>query len=552
MKRFVELFADIDQTTATNAKVEAIVRYLHDAEPADAAWGVFFLAGRRHKRLVSYADLRRWAAEASELPRWLFDETHAVVGDLAETVSLLLARGDSAGNASLAEWVEARILPLRGMERSEQRAIIESWWASHDRAAVLVLMKMLTGGLRVGVSRPLVIRALAEHFNVPRETMARRFQGEFEPSSSWFESLGDDTAHDGVAPLPFFLASPIDGDASDLAERLGQRSDWLVEDKWDGIRAQAVRTAGGVMLWSRGEEPVEHSFPELITALARLPEGVVLDGELLAHDGERVLPFATLQRRLGRDAPSERIQQRYPVAFMAYDVLADGERDLTDAPIEARRRLLEGLVETLASDRVLLSPIVAAPDWPALDAHRATSRERSVEGLMLKRLGSPYRAGRVRGDWYKWKIEPHTLDLVLTFAQPGRGRRANLLTDYTFAAWSGDPDAESSELVTLAKAYSGLDQREIAELDRWIRQHTTERFGPVRRVDPMHVFELAFEGVQESDRHRSGLALRFPRIIRWRTDLSIRDADTLASARELLPQDSGARRDSDDQPTLFD
>ena len=547
MRAFVELFDAIDRTTSTNAKVEAIVRYLREASPADAAWGVFFLAGRWHKRLVSYADLRRWAAEASGLPGWLFDETHATVGDLAETIALLLAGGTDRDDAGLAEWVQGRVLPLRALERAEQRGIIEAWWRDHDRLTVLVLMKMLTGALRVGVSRTLVIRALAERFGVDRETMARRFQGDFEPSGAWFESLGLHN-DDGVSPLPFFLASPVDGDAGAIEQHLGPRDLWLVEEKWDGIRAQAVRAgAGSVLLWSRGEEPVQDAFPELVSVLARLPEGVILDGEILAHDGTRPLPFAALQRRLGRSHPGPRIQARYPVAFMAYDLLAHAGGDLTQQPIEARRAALKALVEGLPRERVLLSPSVDASDWAALDAWRQGSRERSVEGLMLKRLGSPYRAGRVRGDWWKWKIAPHTLDLVLTFAQPGRGRRANLLTDYTFAAWDRDAGKEA-ELVTLTKAYSGLDQQEIEELDRWIRRHTVERFGPVRRVEPQQVFELAFEGVQESDRHRSGLALRFPRILRWRKDLSISDADTLESVRRLLPPGTPA----DQQPGLFE
>lgn len=540
MNRFVALYHDVDQTTSTNAKIELMRRYFDDADPADSAWAVFFLSGSRLKRLVSYANLRRWAVQESGLPPWLFEETHATVGDLAETIALILARGGPASNdMSLTEWVEAHLLSLRAVDPDEQRRQIVSWWRSFDAATVIVLNKMLTGALRIGVSKTLVIRALAAHLDVSRDIVARGLQGDVEPTPSWFASLAHDD-DDARRPIPFFLASPVDGDASDIQTQLGDRSDWIAEDKWDGIRAQAIRRGDSTQLWSRGGDDVSSAFPELTAALARLPDAIVLDGEILAHDQHGPLPFSVLQRRLGRRAPGTRIMAANPVVFMAYDLLADATGARTDDPLERRRADLESHLASLEPDgKIRLSPVIDAPTWQALAEHRQRSRDRAVEGVMLKRRGSPYRVGRVKGDWWKWKIEPHTLDLVLTYAQPGRGRRANLLTDYTFGIWEDEP---GGSLVTLTKAYSGLDQKEIEELDRWIRRHTVERFGPVRRVEPEHVFKLAFEGAQWSDRHRSGVALRFPRIARWRRDLPIDQADTLSTVLAMLqrpPRDEG-------------
>ena len=564
MRRFAALYDEIDATTSTNTKVEAMRLYFASVPAEDGAWGVYFLTGRKLRRLLSYVELKRWAQEESGLPGWLFDETRAAVGDLAETIALVLDTRYGGGGAErnpatdvrstperqptgdlgLAAWVEAELLPLRTMEAAERRAVVVRWWREFDRAGVLVVNKLLTGALRVGVSKTLVIRALAEHFGVERDAVARRIQGEFKPTPGFFASIGE--ADDGlvVRPEPFYLASPVDGDARALREKLGPREDWLAEYKWDGIRAQAVRQGPHTLLWSRGEEPVSDAFPELVSALSRLPDGVILDGEILAYDGSAPLPFATLQKRLGRKSVSLRNMAQHPVVFMAYDLLADEKGARTGDAIEVRREAMERLIAELGAGgagsaggtgsvggRVRVSALVGGGTWEELEAERSRSRVGRVEGLMLKRRGSVYRAGRVRGDWWKWKIEPYTLDLVMTYAEPGSGRRANLLTDYTFGVWVDRP---GGELVTLTKAYSGLDASEIARVDAWARANTLEKFGPVRRVKPELVFELAFEGLQWSQRHRAGVALRFPRMARWRTDKTIMDTDTLATVRAML------------------
>lgn len=526
MRRFCELYEALDRTTSTNAKVAAMVRYFSSAPPADSAWAVFFLTGRRLKRLVPYAAIHGWTLAATGLEPWLLEESYAVVGDGAETAALVLDQIAviSSEEVSLSEWVEGRILPLRELDDDTQERRVTSWWRGLDRLQRFMLLKILTGELRVGVSHTLVVRALAQAANLPATTIAARMMGEWMPSAEWLSALlsHEQTTEDRSRPYPFFLASPLE----DSVESLGPREDWIVEWKWDGIRAQLVRRGGDVHLWSRGEELITHRFPEIAAAATRLPDGTVLDGEVLAFRDNRPLLFSALQQRIGRQKQVAQMVRAVPVVFMAYDILEDQGVDIRSQPLEERRQTLE---RHLPSASVLrTSEIVIAPGWSELAALRQNARALGVEGLMLKRRTSAYGVGRRRGDWWKWKIDPYTIDAVLIYAQPGSGRRASLLTDYTFGVW------DQGELVPIAKAYSGLSNDEISEMDKWIRRHTRERFGPVRHVEPVHVFELGFEGIAASPRHRSGIALRFPRMLRWRTDKKAEDADTLEQVRQIL------------------
>ena len=526
MRRFAALYDAIDATTSTNAKVAAMVAYFVEAPPVDAAWAVFFLTGRRLKRLVPYAAINDWTLAATGLEDWLLGECYSVVGDGAETAALVLDQVavETREDVPLSEWVEQRILPLRDMDSATQQARVSSWWSRLDRSQRFMLLKILTGELRVGVSQTLVVRALAQAADLPVTTVAARLMGEWAPTRDWFASVlsHEHTDDDRSRPYPFFLASPLE----DPIESLGPRDEWLVEFKWDGIRAQLVCRGGNVHLWSRGEELITHRFPEIAAAATRLPEGTVLDGEVLAFRDDRPLPFSALQQRIGRQKQVAQMARAVPVVFMTYDILEDESRDIRQQPLEERRALLEARVSSPGVLRT--SQIVTAPSWQELATLRSQSRELGVEGLMLKRRVSPYGVGRKRGDWWKWKIDPYTIDAVLIYAQPGSGKRASLLTDYTFGVW------DQGELVPIAKAYSGLSNAEIAELDRWIRRHTRERFGPVRHVEPVHVFELGFEGIAASSRHRSGIAVRFPRMLRWRTDKKAEDADTLENVRRIL------------------
>ncbi|WNG14780.1 ATP-dependent DNA ligase [Cystobacter fuscus] len=527
MRRLVDLYETLDSTTSTNAKVDALVAYFRQTPPEDAAWGLFFLTGRRIKRLVPSKALKQWARELSDTPEWLFDEAYASVGDLAEIIALLL---DSAEQPQVTEelplsrWMEERILPLGGLALPEQRERITGWWHTLPRRELFIFNKMLTGELRVGVSDTLVVRALAQYAGLPPAAVSHRLMGTWAPSRAFFEQLVAPDVSDGdrSRPYPFYLASPLE----QPVEGLGDRSEWMVEWKWDGIRGQLIHRQGGIYLWSRGEELVTERYPEIVKAATSLPPGTVLDGEILAYEDGRPLPFARLQRRIGRQKLTAKVLAEAPAVFMAYDLLEDKGEDVRALPLRERRARLEALLSD--KPQFPISPRIPADTWEELAQARRESRERNVEGFMIKRLESPYQHGRKRGDWWKWKIDPFTVDAVLLYAHPGHGKRAALYTDYTFAVWKGE------ELLPVAKAYSGLTDEEISRLDRWIRAHTKEKFGPVRSVEPAQVFELHFEGIAASPRHKSGVALRFPRIARWRSDKAPKDADSLDQLKELI------------------
>jgi DNA ligase-1 len=559
MIRFARLFAAIDQTNSTNAKIAAMAMYFSSAPAADAAWAVFFLTGRRLKRLVAGAAIREWTIAATGVDEWLLDECYAVVGDGAETSALILDQLPTmpSEDISLATWIEERILPLRAMPPETQEAHVITWVQRLDRWERFTLLKLLTGELRVGVSQTLVVRALAAAADLPVTTIAARLMGEWTPSGHWYGSLLAQTVTDEdlSRPYPFCLASPIEATTPPV-DMLGDLHDWLAEWKWDGIRAQLVKRAGRVHLWSRGEELITERFPEIVDAAASLPDGTVLDGEVLAFRDNRPLPFSALQQRIGRQRQVARTARDVPVVFMSYDILEDGGVDVRAQPLTTRRATLEAVLGAMtpppratrsASREPLLpfdldahDPVDGAPgvlrpsqlltvaSWDALSALRTESRVHGVEGIMLKRRDSIYGVGRKRGDWWKWKIDPFTIDAVLIYAQPGSGKRASLLTDYTFGVW------DQGELVPIAKAYSGLTNEEIAEMDHWIRRHTVQRFGPVRHVEPIHVFELGFEAIARSTRHRSGIAVRFPRMLRWRKDKPASEADTLDAVKQML------------------
>jgi DNA ligase 1 len=529
MRAFSELYEELDTTTSTNLKVAAMVRYFNNATPADAAWAAYILSGRRLKRFIGPASLRRWLVEVSALPEWLVEESYSTVGDLAETVALLMESDQVAvavaPDLPLSTWIDDRLLPLREVDEQQQRTAIAEWWRTLPYRECFILNKLLTGELRVGVSELLVTRALSEVLHLERADVTRRLMGEWRPNAQFWEGLKSTAppTSDPAAPYPFFLASPLEDDPATL----GPASNWLAEWKWDGIRSEIIRREGKVFIWSRGEELVTERFPEIVAAAAQLPDGIVLDGELVAWRDGAIRPFAELQQRIGRKKVSPAILKQVPVRFLAYDLLEQSNTDVRPLPLHERRERLEALLRE-APEILGVSAAITAGSWEELAKLREESRSRAVEGLMLKALDSPYGTGRQRGSWWKWKIEPFSFDGVMLYAQPGHGRRSNLYTDYTFGVWSND------ELVPVAKAYSGLNNAEIAELDRWIRAHTTEKFGPVRQVERTQVFELAYEGIAASTRHKSGIALRFPRILRRRTDKPAEEADKLSDLQAVL------------------
>jgi DNA ligase-1 len=527
VRRFAELYAAIDETTKTNEKVDSIASYLRAASAEDAAWAIHFLIGRRPKRIMETRKLVEWAIEETALPGWMFEESYHAVGDLAETIALLLPAPRASTDKSLSYWVKQRLLPLRDADDAQRRESLVGAWREMSDSQRLVWNKLITGAFRVGVSQSLVVRAVAQVSGIGAEIISHRLMGDWQPGAEFYARLlGTDARDADVSrPYPFCLAYPIEGEI----EQLGDLSGWQVEWKWDGIRAQLIRRRATSFLWSRGEELMTERFPEIEALAALLPEGTALDGEVLAWKNGAPLPFAQMQRRIGRKTLTEKMLREVPAALVAYDLLEDGGVDIREKPLGERRARLERIAQVAAgTGHLVLSPAVQAASWEGLRELRRTSRERGVEGFMLKRLGSTYGVGRKRGDWWKWKIEPYSVDAVLIYAQPGNGKRASLFTDYTFGIW------DNGELVPFAKAYSGLTDKEIGQVDAFVRRNTVEKFGPVRAVKPELVFELAFEGIQNSPRHRSGIAVRFPRMARWRTDKKAADADTIETVRALL------------------
>jgi len=582
MKHFAALYAELDARTATSAKLAALVAYFWSAPPADAAWALYFLAGGKPRQIVPTKRLRALAREAAGLPEWLFDECYQAVGDLAETVALLLPAPAAPQERGLAEWM-AELLPMRALPPEAADARLHAHWNALLPGERLVYFKLITGNLRVGVSRLQATQALAQLSGVDAKRIAHRLMGYTQigntPGADDYLALlapVDDTQpaaqHEASGqPYPFFLAHPWNGDAVAMDAALGPPADWLVEWKWDGIRAQLVRRAGGVWLWSRGEELVTDRFPELAQAALVLPEGTVLDGEIVVWrdalpgaDGAPPLaagprPFADLQRRLGRKTLGAKLLRDYPVVLIAYDQLEAGGSDLRSEPQHARRAQLDRtLSDGTLHPALRLSALLQGESWEALDQQRAASRALGTEGFMLKHRNAQYGVGRTQvalarepaaaghkhcaaqpgallGAWWKWKIDPMSVDAVLIYAQRGHGRRASLYTDYTFAVWSAPEGDPARTLVPFAKAYSGLTDAEIAQVDAIVRKTTRQSFGPVRSLDATQVFELGFEGIARSPRHKSGIAVRFPRMLRWRRDKPVAEADTLQTLAALLP-----------------
>ena len=623
MKHFAKLYTELDGTTSTLAKVDALTRYFSRTSQHDAAWAVYFLSGGKPRQVVKTATLRGLACEAAGIEDWLFEECYQATGDLAEAIAYILPLDFSDSDLGLADWIENRLLPLRGLPEPEVALRIKAYWRELDSQGRFLLIKLVGGGFRVGVSKLLVQRALAAHSGVDAKRIAQRMMGYMDakvmPSAGKYAALltaveeGTEDVRDAGQPYPFFLAHQLDAPIEALDARLGPVGDWQVEWKYDGIRGQIVKRAGEVWLWSRGEELVTERFPEIVALAQPLPDGTVLDGEILVwrdagSSRPRPLPkgedsqpesakpvgagpekersdaamstetgvalapdlfppphplgegrggglpasFALLQQRIGRKTLGKKILADAPVTFMAYDLLELAGKDIRSEPQHRRRARLENV---LAPTALKISPIERLPSWQAFAGLRKESRERGVEGFMLKRLDASYGTGRTKADglWWKWKIEPMTIDCVLIYAQAGHGRRASLYTDYTFAVWSRAPsDAQEAQavvqaiekrqpaqpdqlqLVAFAKAYSGLTDEEFKQIDSVIRKTTLEKFGPVRSVKPTLVFELGFEGINRSPRHKSGIAVRFPRMLRIRSDKPLHEANTLDDLELLL------------------
>ncbi len=543
MKAFAELYANLDATTSSNAKLAALQAYFLQAPPADAAWAVYFLSGGRPRQLVPTRLLRDMATEAAGIEPWLFEESYQSVGDLAETISLLLPESTYTSEDGLAVWLEEKLLPLRGLPPTDLAERLPALWAQLDQPSLMVCIKLITGSFRVGVSKLLVTRALAAMADLDSKRVAQRLVGYTDlsnrPTAEGYLKLiaaesSDEHAQRGGQPYPFFLAHGLAQPVEQFDTLLGPPTDWQVEWKFDGIRAQLVKREGRLWVWSRGEELLTERFPELHSLVIGLPDGTVIDGEIVVWK-DSVQPFALLQQRISRKTLSKKVLEDAPVAVLAYDLLEYQGDDWRNHTQAERRTQLEQVIAACNQPVLLPSPLLEGQTWAALAEQREASRSLGVEGMMLKDRKGLYGVGRTKdmGLWWKWKVDPFSVDAVLIYAQRGHGRRASLYSDYTFAVWDGPPGSERT-LVPFAKAYSGLTDEEMRKVDAIVRKTTVEKFGPVSSVTPSMVFELGFEGIALSKRHKSGIAVRFPRMLRWRQDKAVEEADNLATLQDLL------------------
>lgn len=527
MKQFAELVNVLGTSTKSTAKLEALQEYFTTADTKDKVWVIAIFSGRRPKRMVNATQLATWAIELAGLPSWLFAESYHTVGDLAETIALLLPTNNtnSSREHTLSFYLEAFIQLQKETEGVKKEFILKQW-SNMDQNERFVFNKLITGGFRIGVSQKSMVNALAKSVNLSPSIIAHRISGNWDPATTSFEHLLSEeyAATDASKPYPFYLAYALEDEPASL----GNINEWQAEWKWDGIRGQIIKRNNELYVWSRGEELMTEKFPEYNVLLDLLPEGVVIDGEILPYNGDIPLPFNALQTRIGRKNVTKKQLTEAPVAFFAYDLLEYEGVDWRERPLTARRKQLEEIVEKVNNVILKLSTVITADTWDALAEIRTHAREMGSEGLMLKRKASPYQVGRKVGDWWKWKIDPLTIDAVMIYAQKGHGRRSNLYTDYTFAVKDGD------KLVSFTKAYSGLTDKEFAQVDNFVKKNSIEKFGPVRTVKPELVFEIAFEGIAASNRHKSGVALRFPRILRWRKDKQPEDINTLDDLKKLL------------------
>ena len=528
MKQFAQLFLDLDRTNKTNVKVELLRYYFQTAKEEDKIWALALFTGRRPSFKVKSTHIQQWAAEEAGIPEWLFRESYHSVGDLGETISLILPRNESIeSEKSLSDWF-SYLSFLPNMDDLQKRNHIVQAWKQLSQHEIFVFNKLIMGSFRIGVSQTLVVRAIAEATNIDAASIAHRIMGKWLPGETDYESLlmRENVNDDASRPYPFFLAYAIEDELEDL----GEPDEWIVEWKWDGIRSQIIYRNNELFIWTRGEELATDKFPELHFLKSYLHDGTVLDGEIVSFQNGKPLPFNVLQTRIGRKNLTKKILEEAAVTFLAYDILEyNGEDIRTLQHIERRIKLEEVIRSIPTNERIQLSPIVVFSTWQQLRDLHLRAREFVAEGFMIKRKTASYQVGRKKGDWWKWKVNPLSIDAVLVYAQKGHGRRAELFTDYTFAVWD-----EDNKLIPFAKAYSGLTDKEIVQVDQFIKKHTIEKFGPVRTVTPELVFEIGFEGINASSRHKSGIAVRFPRILRWRTDKKAEEADTLANLRGIL------------------
>jgi DNA ligase-1 len=526
MRRFTELIQRLEMSNKTNDKIAALVSYFNEADDLDKPFVIAMFTGKKPKRPVTTTLIRQWATELSGIPEWLFAESYHSVGDLSETIALVLPPAEHVTDRKLHEWIND-LAGLSSKTEPDKKAFILNAWNSLETQERFIFNKLISGNFRIGVSNKMLVNALAKQSDTEANKIMHSIMGKWEATEITYNDLvgGAHVNTDSSWPYPFCLAYALEMEPASL----GQPEEWQAEWKWDGIRGQIVKRNGELFIWSRGEELVTAQFPELHFLVEELEDGTVLDGEILSVKDGNVQAFSILQQRLNRKTINKSQLNDAPIGFYAYDILEHEGVDLRERSMADRRTILEKAINLVDLKEIItLSPVVEFDTWEQLAEIRKGARDINSEGIMLKKRESLYHAGRKRGDWWKWKINPYTVDTVMIYAQKGSGRRANFFTDYTFAVRDGD------KLITIAKAYSGLTDKEIKEVNSFVVKNAVEKFGPVRTVKPELVFEIAFEGIAESKRHKAGLALRFPRIARWRKDKKADEINTLDDLRQLL------------------
>ena len=527
MRKFAELISAVEITNKTNAKIEALVRYFQIASDKDKLWLIALFTGKRPPRPIKTNLLKDWCMEVGQIPEWLFLESYSAVGDLGETLALLLPHNRSQIHKPLHVWM-AELIALKSQNIETQKAYVLNAWGGLNTQERFIFNKLIGGSFRIGVSKKTLVNALAKLTGIEANQLMHSIMGNWSVNDLRFQELiaGQHINYDNSKPYPFCLAYALENKLNTL----GNIQEWQIEYKWDGIRGQVIKRNEEVYIWSRGEELVTQQFPELVEEIQQWKGNFVIDGEILAMKNNAVLLFNDLQKRLNRKQVTKKLREEVPVGFYIYDLLEQEGQDCRDLSMKERRSLLEKLYvdNTTQSELLQLSTVVQGKQWEDLNQIRNSARQFNSEGLMLKKKSSVYHVGRKKGDWWKWKVDPFTIDAVMIYAQKGSGRRSSKYTDYTFAVKNKDA------LVTIAKAYSGLTDKEITEISRWVNKNAIERFGPVRTVKPELVFEIAFEGIAFSKRHKSGVALRFPRMKRWRRDKTVGDIDTIESVKSLI------------------
>ena len=539
LNKFSKLFEDLDSNNSSNKKVNSLTKYFKLNNNLNNILTIYLLIGKKNKRFISGKSLREYYANIYKIPKWLIDECYSKVGDSAEVISLLLQdkllEKNIKDDISLNELINEILPKLKKLDENKKKLYIKSLWEKISKDNQLIFNKILSGTFRIGVSKGLVVKAISNMTGVDESIILHRLMGELEPIEETYMFLINQKLEQkelDYKPYPFQLANTFD-------ERIKETisvDKYQFESKWDGIRSQIIKRSNNISIWTRGEELVNKTFPELIKIISHFKNDFVLDGEILIWDENKNRPknFSLLQKRLGRKSPSLKIQKDLPVVFMAYDILEINGKDIRSKILSERRNILEKSFSNLISEdksiigKIKITKLHQISNWIDLEEVKNSARKSNTEGLVIKDKQSEYVPGRKKGNWWKYKIDPMQLDGVLIYARPGSGKRADLYTDYSFGIW------EDNKLVKFANAYSGLNNEEIRELDKWIRRNTLEKFGPVRSVKPELVFEISFDNIQISKRHKSGIALRFPRITKWRRDKNIMEADNLENALKMI------------------